>query len=228
MRFALLFSLTLLVPLWANADTTIATEDFASANNPLSNSADWTQAGAGIAGAGLAAGGVFEAGTTAGSGGGSYWATDSFNADQYGVSVINGSPDGGTNWGIILRAADSDPDELLLALFLGGSDEVECYYINASGTPIQVGSTTAMTDTPALTDSLRAEIVGVNLKILFDFGAGMVEQLSCDMTASGITAGAVGLMIQDPTGTGNFDDWEGGNMDAAASGTAVQRRRHIQ
>lgn len=193
-----------------------ATEDFATANDPLTTSANWSQPGA-TSDSGKAAAGVYDDAIDS-SDKSAYWASDSFANDQYAqITMVSSNTGANERLGVILRGGSGNEAFLIRFRTTTATRDFECYYWNSSGTRIQIG--TAYTPSEAFNngDTMRLEIVGTTITLKLDFGSGFVTETTFD-GSSGPSSGAAGVYIVSGTGNTTGDDWEGGDLAAGGVG----------
>lgn len=189
-----------------------AQEDFSTANDPLTTSANWGQCGATLD-SGKAETGTFRDESGNSNDKSAYWVTDTFNAKQYFQIAVKGSISGDDRIGGILRG--SAGNEAVLMRFRGDGN-FEAFYYNTSGTRIALaGNPYTPSATVAADDTFRGEIDGTTLTLKIDYGAGFVTETTWD-ASSGPGSGSVGCYIVAPFGGMEGGDWEGGNLSAGA------------
>lgn len=195
-----------------------ATEDFATANDPLTGSSDWSQPGA-TSDSGKAASGAYkdESGDTDDKS--AYWATDSFNADQYSQITISTDDSGGNHrLGLILRAGSGNEAYLVRFRFASADRDFEAYYWDSGGTRNSIGTAHTPSASVGVNDIIRVEISSDTLTLKVDYGAGFITETTWT-EAAGPNSGSAGIYIVDSGVSIDGDDWEGGNL--AGAGTTV-------
>lgn len=214
-----------------------ATENFASANDPLANSSNWADHGA-TTGNGRAASGLYKYATVPSfvdqSG---YWSADTFDDDQY--SQITISIDANNNsyrLGVIVRGGAGN-EAILLRFRMGSANrDLEAYRWLSGGSRVALdGNPHTPSDTVAAGDIIKAEVIGTTLTAYIDYGAGFISEGTWDIdtgdASNGPTSGSAGLYIVDddsPADNISGDDWEGGDITPPPpGGPAVYPRRHI-
>ena len=196
-----------------------ATEDFSTANDPLTNSADWGQCGA-TSDSGRASGGQFSDNSANSNDKSAYWVSDAFGNDQYSQILIATHGSGTRRIGVILRGGSGN--EALLLRYLVNSGDFEGYRWDSGGTrQALTGNPYTPSDTVGSNDTIRGEINSTTLTLKVDYGAGFVTETTWDASA-GPASGSAGLYIVD-TGTNTIgDDWEGGDLAAGGvTGTSA-------
>ena len=194
-----------------------ATEDFATANDPLTGSASWSQPGA-TSDSGKAAGGVYDDNSSNSNDKSAYWDDDAFANDQYSQIYMPTSASGASHrLGVILRAGAGNEAFLIRFRTATADRDFECYRWGSGGSRIQIG--TAYTPSEAFNDGdgIRLEVSGTTISLLLDFGSGFVSETTFD-GSSGPSSGSAGVYIVSGTGVTTGDDWEGGDLAAGGGG----------
>ena len=185
-----------------------ATENFASANDPLTDSADWSACGA-TADSGKASGGVLADESGNGNDKTAFWASDSFANDQYAQIKTVLLASATDRIGVVLRC--SAGNEGLMIRIVTETGDFQAYRWNSSATRIQLGSDYTPSETFNAGDGIRLEISGTTLTLLLDFGSGFVIETTFD-ASSGPSSGSPGIYIADAAINTTGDDWEGGDL----------------
>lgn len=195
-----------------------ATEDFNTANDPLSDATGWTTLPV-VSDPGKAEDGLYEDESGNSNDKGAYWDADTFADGQYSQIVASSVvTTGGTRLGLVVRASTSTNVATLMRY--KGNGDCEAYVWDSGGSRNALsGNPFTPSATVGVGDILRIEIDDATdtLTLKIDYGAGFVTENTWD-ASSGNTSGQAGIYIVSPNATVMAgDDWEGGDLAAAES-----------
>jgi hypothetical protein len=139
---------------------------------------------------------------------GTYWSADSFENDQYSQCIglnLSGGPAG--------PAVRIDAGSATAYVYGMRSTTIQRFFKIVAGTWTQLGSDEGQTITTSTVCKISA--VGTTLSLYAD---GSLIDTRTDST---IASGSAGVMWYDGQ---SYDDWEGGNIVAAATGHPTIKR----
>lgn len=189
------------------------TEDFGGAPSiPLTDRIGWSQAGATSADGSGKATGTYQDETAGSADKSAYSDVATFANDQYSQIELSATSVN-SRLGVISRA--SLGNEALLIRFRAGDADFEAYRWSMTGVRMVLpGNPYTPSETFAVLDIMRSEIVGTTLTLKIDFGSGFVTETTWD-ASSGPSAGSPGVYIVEPLTSGTEgDNWKGGDISA--------------
>lgn len=147
---------------------------------------------------------------------GSYWNADSFNNDQYGqIKVTAPGNFNQTGGGPAIRCnATSGGNGYVVFVMAGGSNNVQFSKL-VNGSFTSIWQRTATYSAGAL---CKVSATGTTLTVTYNGSA-----VGANATDSAHSAGSAGMAYSSINASTTLDDWEGGNVGAAAQDTPELR-----
>lgn len=143
-----------------------------------------------------------------------WWATDTFDNDQYSQATVTAIASG-VYIGVAVRCSGTDNGSNMTG-YLFYSDSTDGCYIDEYSNGNYIGTLAGAGTAFAVNDVIRLEVEGTAIR-------GYVNgNLRLSATDSSITGGQAGICAYD-SGASRIDNWEGGNLSAPPAATKLSR-----